>query len=241
LNKPHSPRPDRRALAPVWFFDLDNTLHDASFRIFATINGTMNAWVMHHLEVDVVEAGRLRVDYWKRYGATLLGLVRHHAIDAHHFLRETHNFSQHPDFADMVRAEHGLASLLRRLPGRKVLLTNAPAHYASAVLNHIGLHRHFQRRYSIESMRIHRNFRPKPSRSMLRALLAREGVPAQRAVLIEDSLENLRSARAVGMRTVLVTALTPRTAQRKRPIRPAYVDLQLGSVMQLLRRRRFLR
>ncbi len=227
--------------APVWFFDLDNTLHDASYRIFSTINGTMTAYVMHHLKVDAVEAGRLRVEYWNRYGATLLGLVRHHGIDAHHFLRATHDFSEAPGFADLVRAEHGLAGLLRRLPGRKVLLTNAPARYAAQVLVHIGLHRHFARRYAIEQMRIHQRFRPKPSRSMLRALLARERVRPSRAVLIEDSLPNLRSARAVGMRTVLVTAQTPRSAEGRRAFRPTYVDLQLESVMQLVRRRRFLR
>lgn len=220
---------------PVWFFDLDNTLHDASYRIFKTINGTMNAYLMEHLRLDEAAASALRVDYWKRYGATLLGLVRHHAVDGHHFLDETHRFAQDPGFVDLVRAEHGLATLLRQLPGRKVLLTNAPRLYADRVLAHIGLHRHFTRRYSIEQMRIHGRFKPKPSRSMLRALLAREGVRACHSVLVEDTLENLRSARAVGMRTVLVGKWLNRIN------RPSYVGLQVESVMQLNRRRRFLR
>ena len=220
---------------PVWFFDLDNTLHDASYRIFKTINGTMNAYLMEHLRLDEAAASALRVDYWKRYGATLLGLVRHHAVDGHHFLDETHRFAQDPGFVDLVRAEHGLATLLRQLPGRKVLLTNAPRLYADRVLAHIGLHRHFTRRYSIEQMRIHGRFKPKPSRSMLRALLAREGVRACHSVLVEDTLENLRSARAVGMRTVLVGKWLNRIS------RPSYVGLQVESVMQLNRRRRFLR
>jgi len=219
----------------VWFFDLDNTLHDASYRIFKTINGTMNAYLMEHLRLDEVAASTLRVDYWQRYGATLLGLVRHHAIDAHHFLNETHRFAEEPGFADMVRIEHGLGTLLRQLPGRKVLLTNAPRRYANSVLRHIGLHRHFTRRYAIEHMRIHGRYRPKPSRFMLRALLAREGVRPAQAVLVEDTLENLRSARAVGMRTVLVSAWQNRIG------RPSYVGLQVESVMQLNRRRRFLR
>jgi putative hydrolase of the HAD superfamily len=227
--------------SPVWFFDLDNTLHDASYRIFSTINGTMNAYVMQHLQVDDVEAGRLRVDYWKRYGATLLGLVRHHAIDAHHFLNETHSFCESPGFAEMVRAERGLAGLLRRLPGRKVLLTNAPARYAHQVLVHIGLHRHFTRRYSIEHMRIHGRFKPKPSATMMRALLARERVPAARAVLVEDSLENLRGARSVGMRTVHVRGMLPPGQGKKSARRLSYVDLRIESVMQLSRCRRFLR
>ena len=38
----------------------------------------------------VHEAARLREHYWSRYGATLLGLVRHHGVKAAHFLEQTH-------------------------------------------------------------------------------------------------------------------------------------------------------
>ena len=233
--------------APVWFFDLDNTLHDASFRVFPAINRTMTEYVMRHLRLDEPEADRLRVDYWRRYGATLLGLVRHHAVDADHFLRDTHRFCETGGFAAMLRAERGLAEVLRRLPGRKVLVTNAPLRYAGAVLGHIGIDRHFTRRYAIENMRIHGRFRPKPARFTLKALLAREGVPAARAVLVEDSLENLRSARAVGMRTVQVVAWQSRhipvgyAGRQELKGRPSYVGLRIESLRQLNRRRRFLR
>ena len=233
----------------TWFFDLDNTLHDASFAIFGTINGTISDYLRRHLAVDEADADRLRVHYWQRYGATLLGLIKHHAVDPHHFLRETHAFAHSPDFATMVRAERGMTQLFRRLPGRKVLLTNAPASYAAAVLRQIGLHRQFTqphgRRYAIEQMRVHRHFRPKPSRAMLRMLLAKENVAPSRAVLLDDSAANLRSARVVGMRTVLVnglalpTGLMPFGSGKKS--RPRYVGLQVKSVGQLLRRRRFLR
>lgn len=185
---------------PVFFFDLDDTLHDASHAIFRAIDTRMTAYVQRHLEVDRDEANRLRVLYWHRYGATLLGLVRHHAVDAVHFLRETHDF----DIAALVRAERGLTRLFARLPGRKVLLTNAPLEYANAVLRALAVHRHFRARYSIESMRLHGTYRPKPSRLMLRAMLARERVPAGDAILVEDSAANLKSARSLGFRTVLM-------------------------------------
>jgi hypothetical protein len=109
--------PARRRL--VFFFDLDDTLHDASHAIFRQIDTRMTDYVERHLDVDRGEANRLRTLYWHRYGATLLGLVRHHAVDAAHFLRETHDF----DVAALVRAERGLTRLFARLPGRKVLLT----------------------------------------------------------------------------------------------------------------------
>jgi putative hydrolase of the HAD superfamily len=193
---------------PVFFFDLDDTLHDASHAIFRQIDRRMTDYVERHLEVDRDEANRLRTLYWRRYGATLLGLVRHHRVDAAHFLRETHDF----DIAALVRTERGLTRLFARLPGRKVLLTNAPMAYATEVLRALAVHRHFRARYTIEKMRVHGTFRPKPSRLMLRAMLARERVRAADAVLVEDSAVNLKAARSLGFRTVLMTGHGTRLA-----------------------------
>jgi putative hydrolase of the HAD superfamily len=217
---------------PVWFFDLDNTLHDASHAIFRAIDSRMTAYVERHLRVDQELANQLRLTYWRRYGATMLGLMRHHAVDPHHFLRETHDF----DVAGLMRAERGLAQLFARLPGRKVLLTNAPGAYAAEVLRNLGLHRRLLARYAIEQMRLHRSFRPKPSRSMLRHMLARERVPRGTAVLVEDSVVNLRAARAVGFRTVLVTGHSTR-----RQGGSGYVGLRIASVLDLPRARSRLR
>jgi putative hydrolase of the HAD superfamily len=219
----------------VWFFDLDNTLHDATHAIFRTIDSRMTAYVADRLQIDHREANQLRLIYWRRYGATMLGLIRHHAVDPHHFLRETHDF----DVTELLRAETGLARLFARLPGRKVLLTNAPDMYASAVLDALGLQRHVAQRYAIEQMRVHRVFRPKPSIAMLRHMLAREGLAgranARRAVLVEDTPANLKAARAAGFRTVLVTrhrARQPAAAARGRAV---YVDLRVHSIRTLPR------
>lgn len=224
--------PGRRARDRlVLFFDLDNTLHDASHAIFAQINLRMTAYVREHLGLDEAGANLLRERYWRRYGATLMGLVRHHGVHADHFLRQTHDFA----LPALLRAERGLVQLFRRLPGRKVLLTNAPDRYAAAVLRHLGLHGHVAHRYTIEAMRLHGRYRPKPSRSMLQHMLARERVPAARAVLVEDTQANLKAARAVGMRTVLVTHGSSAGSWRARP---SYVDVRVRSVLGLARRLR---
>ncbi|MFN3564748.1 MAG: pyrimidine 5'-nucleotidase [Burkholderiaceae bacterium] len=220
----------------VWFFDLDDTLHDASHAIFGAIDRRMTEYVATHLDVDARDADRLRLTYWRRYGATMLGLARHHAVDPHHFLRVTHDF----DVAALLRAERGLARLLARMPGRKVLLTNAPERYAHAVLRELALHPHIGARYTIERMRVHGDFRPKPSRAMLRHILARERIPAHRAVMVDDSASNLKAARVVGFRTVLVTRRTA-TCGARRTGRAVYVGLRVRSVLDLPRRLAFLR
>lgn len=236
-----------RTAPMVWLFDLDNTLHDASHAIFPHLNRGMTDYIAAQLQLDPADANALRMHYWQRYGATLLGLVRHHAIDVDHFLHHTHQFD---DLPAMLRAERGLRQMLAQLPGRKILLTNAPQVYAQKVLGHLGLHRHFQRSYAVEQMRLHGHYRPKPSRPMLRALLRRERVSPRRCVLVEDTLENLRCAKACGLATVWVCAYatrkqqTPQSASRAPqflPYFPQYVDLKIQSVRTLSQRMRALR
>jgi putative hydrolase of the HAD superfamily len=217
----------------TWLFDLDNTLHDASHAIFPAINDNMNAAIARVLvgeqkpaHPEAVDA--VRMAYWQRYGATLLGMMRHHAVRADEFLRDAHRFD---DLSTMIRAERGLARLLHRLPGTKILLTNAPTAYAREVVRHIGLHRHFVEHIPIESMVVHRNLRPKPSRLMLQQLLARRGLRARDCVLVEDTLSNLKSAKSLRMRTVWFTGYLRSVA-----LRPGYVDVKVKSLSQLPKR-----
>ena len=183
----------------TWLFDLDNTLHDASPHIFPHINLSMREYIERHLGVDSHEATRLRQHYWDRYGATLTGLMRHHDIDPHHFLRETHRFE---DLPAMALFEPGLAETLRRLPGRKILFSNAPRRYAETLLRLAGIRRLFCAVYSIECLR----FRPKPAIGGFLHLLRREGLDPRRCIMVEDSLGNLKTAKRLGMKTVWVSA-----------------------------------
>ena len=201
----------------TWLFDLDNTLHNASPHIFPHINRSMREYIERHLGVDAQEATRLRQTYWDRYGATLTGLVRHHGVDPRHFLHETHQFE---DLHRMVVFERGLKAMLKRLPGRKIIFSNAPRHYTEAVLRLAGIRQAFDAVYSIEQLR----FRPKPAVSGFLRILRRERLDAKRCVMVEDSLANLVTAKQLGMKTVWVS-----TGLR----RSTHVDVRLRRVTRL--------
>lgn len=201
----------------AWIFDLDNTLHDARPHIFPHINRAMTAYIATRLCISEAEAQVMRVHYWHRYGATLKGLVRHHAINPHEFLWHTHQF---PDLQRMLVADTGLRQMLRRLPGRKIVFTNSPLQYANSVLKLLGIARAFDAVYSIESVR----FKPKPDPAGFRLLLRAERLRPSETILVEDTLSNLRTARSLGMRTVWIS---------RESRRPAFVDARMGSVIAL--------
>ena len=115
----------------VWLFDLDNTLHDAGAWVFAQMNDTMQTYVVDTLGVTPAEADALRDKYWRRYGSTMLGLVRHHDVSPAHFLRETHRF---PGLEQRVTGHRHDLAAIARLRGRRIVLTNAPRAYAMRVL-----------------------------------------------------------------------------------------------------------
>ncbi len=229
----------------IWIFDLDNTLHDASHAIFPAISENMNRFIAKAImnsedEKALAKADALRLFYWKRYGATLPGLLKHHDVKANAFLKAAHDL---PDLASMIRSERNLSKIIKKLPGKKILLTNSAYRYSCDVLKHLGLRKNFMRHVSIESMTIHGRLSPKPSRKLLQKLIASEKKHPSQCVLVEDSESNLKVARSMGMRTVLVTRYTGKdrfsghATPHKKTVRtwhrPAFVDVKIQSVRKL--------
>jgi putative hydrolase of the HAD superfamily len=200
-----------------WIFDLDNTLHNATPHIFPHINRSMTAYLQQHLQLDEAAANELRVHYWQRYGATMSGLMRHHGTDPAHFLWQTHQF---PELAKMVLRVPRLRHVLRALPGRKVVFSNAPRHYVHAVLELLRVDNLFDDVIAVE----HTRYRPKPDSFGFMRLMKRHRIPAAQCVMVEDSLENLRAAKRLGMRTVWVNS-----GSKNSP----WVDVKIRDVMHL--------
>ena len=192
--------------ARTWLFDLDNTLHDASHAAFGPTNQAMTDYIVRHLDFSHDDASALRQRYWSRYGATLLGLELHHGVNAAHFLHHTHLL---PDLESRLRMNQRDRAALAQLPGRKVLLTNAPRAYALRVLAALRLTRCFNAVVSIEDMRLFGHRRPKPDARMFRRLAVCLKTPIHRCVLVEDTLAHQRGARDTRVDRTAGFALLP--------------------------------
>lgn len=229
----HRPRPRVRQdehLPLVWLFDLDNTLHDSSHAMFDAINTAMTHAVQELAQCDLDTAGQLRLRYWKRYGATVIGMVRHHGADATAFLQRSHDF----DVSALIHAEAGVARAVDSLPGRKILLTNAPERYARIVLKSLGLLPLFDSLWTMDQMALQGRLRPKPSLALMRQVVVRTGTAPSNLVLVEDTLKNLKSAHQLGMKTVHFRHDgTPFSGSANG--RSPWVDMRITSLRQLTR------
>ena len=181
------------------------------------MNQTMTQYIMDHLDLDENAAHNLRKHYWRVYGATLKGLVRHHNTDPYHFLEETHQLE---NLNEMVIQVKRLRHTLNGLEGRKLVFTNAPRSYALRVLDIMDIEDVFELIFSVESTKFH----AKPSVRGFQQLLKTIKAKASDCIMLEDNLEALKTAKRLGMKTVWVS---------KKLHKPSYVDYRVSSVLAL--------
>lgn len=208
----------RPAHIDVWVFDLDNTLYPAPV-LYDEIGERMTAYIARTLGVETDAALELRERYFHEYGATIVGLARHHAIDATDFLRDVHNADH-----SVLMIDPELRGFIEQLPGRRIIHTNGGGGHAQRVLASLGLADLFETVFDIESAAL----APKPQRESYERLVRACGFNPKSAMLIEDSLRNLPPAHALGFTTALIGADCPAP-------RPAYVDHYAHDLKALLR------
>jgi len=178
-----------------WIFDLDNCLYPASTGLFDLIDERMAAYIERLLDCSPEEAKRIQKSHFHAHGTTLAGLMEEHQVDPHHFLSDVHDIA-----FDRVQSDERLARLLPRLPGRRFIFTNGDAPYARRVLDRIGIAAHFDELHDIHAS----SYRPKPDPHGYRLLCERFNIEPRQALLVDDMVQNLAPAKALGMTTIWV-------------------------------------
>jgi len=177
----------------TWVFDLDNTLYPVTEKLLAQIDQHMGSFVSNFLNVDAIEARRIQKTYFRKYGLTLRGLMLHHGLDPIRY----YNGMTAMDLSQ-VDPNPELAESLRRLPGRKLIYTNASAQHAEMVLDRLGMADVFESIYDITAA----EYVPKPAIESYQILCEQYAIDPSRAVMIDDIARNLEPAATLGMKTV---------------------------------------
>ena len=69
----------------TWLFDLDNTLYPEKSGIFEQIDERMKIYISQKLKISKEKAFDLQKLFYKKYGTTLCGLMKHYDIDPEEF------------------------------------------------------------------------------------------------------------------------------------------------------------
>src|SRR5581483_9909193 len=118
----------------TWLFDLDNTLYPLESGLGVAISDRITDYTQRLTGLPREEARALQKRYLDEHGLTLRGLMLHHGVDPDDY---------HAQFQDLsleaLASDAGLTAAIARLPGRRLVFTNADAGHAGRVLRRLDL------------------------------------------------------------------------------------------------------
>lgn len=179
------------------FFDLDDTLYDKDNGLWQAIRSRMGVYIENLLGLPPDEVAALRRDYFEKYGTTLRGLQIHHQVDSDDYLAYVHDLV----LEEFLQPDPELVAMLKSLPMKKYIFTNADAAHAQRVLNLLGANGTFDGILDVRAL----EFLCKPEPGAYRKALQMAGVvQPENCLYLDDSPRNLSAARRMGITTVLV-------------------------------------
>jgi putative hydrolase of the HAD superfamily len=202
----------------TWLFDLDNTLYPLECGLAARASERITDYVERLTGLPRDEAHGLQKRYLAEHGLTLRGLMTHHGVDPDEY---------HAAIGDIdltcLTPDEALRGALARLPGRRIIFTNADDGHAHRVLRALRLDDLFTEVFHIASA----GYEPKPATGAFERIIAAHAIEPPRTAFFEDSAHNLEPAARLGMTTILVGAAAG-------PGEASYVDYRAPALAPFL-------
>jgi putative hydrolase of the HAD superfamily len=207
----------------TWLFDLDGTLYPAESGFLDAVVDRMTDFVEQVTGLPRAEAFKVQKTYLAEHGLTLKGLMLHHDVDPNEFHAIFHDLS-----LECLAHDPDLLAALERLPGRRLIFTNADARHAERVLERLGLAHLFDDVFHIAAA----GYEPKPSAEAFARIGAAHAIDPAATAFFEDSERNLAPAATLGMTTVLVgpwaaQSTAPFVTYRTAKLAPFLAEAQL--------------
>lgn len=176
--------------------DVDDTLYPKGSGPFRDVSARIEAFVMARLGLSQAQTKVLRAGFIKRYGSTLAGLMREHAVDPDEFLEDVHDVP----VESMLSRDERLAETLGTIALPLIAFSNASRAYVHRVLKTLGVFSLFTGVFAIEDM----DYIPKPLPDGYRKLVEFYARPADSFIMVDDRVENIITALGLGMHGIVV-------------------------------------
>ena len=204
-----------------WIFDLDNTLYPEDDNIFSQVKMKIIKFISLELRLDLKNADLERQRLYNLYGTSLRGLMTEYKIIPNKFLDYVHDI----DLSAIIK-NLDLNVALQKLNGEKYIFTNGSLKHAENVLNQLGIKDNFKSIYSIETC----NYIPKPSQEAFDMVIKTEQISIDKSIMFEDTLWNLKTAKKLGMATVLISSKNHLLENNKSD----YIDYHITDLVEFL-------
>lgn len=181
----------------TWIFDLDETLYDRESGVLSAMEGRIDSWLARTTGLGPAEVLALRLSMREEHGSTMAALLAEGSADIDAYQRYVHDLP-----LDMMRPDLPLRAALLRLPGRRLVHTNAPGFHADRVLAALGLEGVFDAVFHCEAA----EYALKPKLEAFTRIVAAHTLDPATCAFFEDREANLKAAAGLGMVTVLVGA-----------------------------------
>lgn len=200
-------------------FDLDNTLYPAERDLFSLIDVRINHYMETQVGIEQQDVDGLRRQYWQDYGTTLQGLIHHHKVDPEDYLNYVHRV----DVGSRLSRDVELREVIESLGVPSYVFTNGSRCHVDRVLNALGLEGLFVEIFDIRIA----GYLPKPNPDPYQRILAQLQLEGHHCVMVEDQAVNLKTAKDLGMKTVLVGKGLPERPEE------SYIDAHLARPAQI--------
>ena len=178
------------------FFDVDDTLYPASSGLWQTIRERITIYMRERLHIPKEDVSALRKKLYEQYGTTLKGLEQHYTFDRKDFLAFVHDV----DLKKYIQPDENLRAVLKSLPTKKIIFTNADEAHAKRITAALGVGDCFDG--IVDTNRLFPHCKPERPAFEFAMSVAGETNPRQ-CVMIDDLAWTTKAARELGMFSIL--------------------------------------
>jgi pyrimidine 5'-nucleotidase len=187
------------------FFDLDDTLYAPNNGVWDAILKRIEQYMLDRLNIPLADIPHLRTELFQQYGTTLRGLQILWHVDEVDFVDYVHDVP----IDSLLSPDPALRAMLRNIPQRKFIFTNADRNHARRVLNRLQVADCFDG--IVDILDVSPYCKPMPEAFATALQLAEVSDPRE-CMFLDDGLKNLAAARALGFYTIRVGSGDPHPA-----------------------------
>jgi len=181
-------------------FDVDETLYPKGTGLLRKINERIVVYIQGKFNCSNVEAEKVRVQLYEKYGSTITGLMKDNSIDPIDYF----SFIANINVNEFLQENLELKNILDSIKCRKYVFTNAIESHAFNVINALDLKECFDGVYGQEFL----GFAGKQNYSSFKKFISMTKIEPEKSVMVDDEKKSLVIARGFGMKTVFVGGKT---------------------------------